>query len=119
MNQLDLQSITQSLKMFASERDWDQFHTPKNIATSIAVESGELLELYQWSVGSTGWKELENSELRRKTADELADILIYLIRFADLSGIDLADAVHNKIELNKRKYPADKFKGSDRKYTEG
>ena len=119
MSPLDVQLIATSLREFASDRDWNKFHTPKNLATSIVVEAAELLELYQWSVGSTGWKELEDAKLRQKTADELADILIYLIRFSDLSGIDLATAVQQKIEINNAKYPAEKFRGSDRKYTEG
>lgn len=118
MQPLDVDTIARDLRLFAQERAWQAFHTPKNIATAIAVESGELLELFQWSVGSAGWDELAAPALRHKTAEELADILIYLIRFADLSGIDLRDAVVRKIELNRLKYPADKFKGSDRKYNE-
>lgn len=119
MKTLDVHSIAESLRVFAEARDWNKFHTPKNIATSISVEAAELLELYQWSVGSSGWDELNDPDLKAKTTHELADVLIYLIRFADLAGIDLDKAVKNKIELNKAKYPIDKFKGSDRKYTEG
>jgi len=116
---MNISQIANTLREFAGERDWNKFHTPKNIATSITVEAAELLELYQWSVGSSGWDELNDPDLKAKTTQELADVLIYLIRFADLAGIDLNEAVKNKIELNKAKYPVDKFKGSDRKYTEG
>ena len=114
---IDNQKLALALRSFAAERDWDQFHTPKNLATSISVEAGELLELFQWSRGQHGWHEIESS-FRAKVEDELADILLYIIRFADKAEIDLQMAAERKIASNATKYPAEKFRGSDRKYDE-
>ncbi len=102
------------MRAFAAERDWDQFHTPKNLATSISVEAAELLELFQWSRGQKGWDEVTDVSIRTKIEDELADILLYVIRFADKAGIDLEAVAERKIASNGQKYPADKF--PDRKY---
>jgi dCTP diphosphatase len=112
---IDNKKISEALREFANERDWNQFHTPRNLAASISVESAELLELFQWSSGSN-WTDLNNTDLRSKCSHELADILIYLMRFSDLSGIDLEKAVLEKIEINRKKYPVEKSKGSDKKY---
>ena len=106
------------LRAFAAERDWDQFHTPKNLATSISVEAAELLEIFQWSRGQSGWHEVVDPSVRVMVEEELADILLYVIRFADKAGIDLATIAHHKIVTNAQKYPAEKFRGSDRKYDE-
>ena len=115
---IDNDKLAQSLRTFASERDWDQFHTPKNLASAIAVESSELLEIFQWSRGQSGWSDLHGPEIRSRTEEELADILLYLIRFADKAGIDLQHSAETKLALNEQKYPVTKFKGSDRKYDE-
>jgi dCTP diphosphatase len=115
---IDNEKLAQSLQDFATARDWDQFHTPKNLAASIAVESSELLEIYQWSRGQDGWADLEDPKVRAKTEEELADILLYLIRFADKASIDLQKVAEAKLELNANKYPTEHFKGSDRKYNE-
>lgn len=106
------------LRSFAAERDWDQFHSPKNLATSIAVEAAELLEIFQWSRGEKGWEETADPPIRSRVENELADVLLHLIRFADKAGIDLQTVAERKITLNAAKYPADKFRGSDRKYNE-
>jgi dCTP diphosphatase len=76
------------------------------------------LEIFQWSRGQTGWGDLSDPRIRSRTEEELADIFLYLIRFADLAGIDLQRAAEAKMQVNARKYPAEKFKGSDRKYSE-
>lgn len=115
---IDNDKLANSLRRFASDRDWDQFHTPKNLASALAVESSELLEIFQWSRGQSGWSDLQSPEIRSRTEEELADILLYLIRFADKAGIDLQQAAEEKMELNRKKYQAEKFKGSDRKYDE-
>ena len=88
---------------FREERDWAQFHNPKDLAISISLEASELLEAFQWS----------GSDL-----EELADVAIYCIYLADALGVGLADAVSAKIDANTEKYPADKSRGSSRKYTE-
>lgn len=115
---IDNEKLALALRSFAAERDWDQFHTPKNLATSISVEAGELLELFQWSRGQQGWHEIAPASFRAKVEDELADILLYIIRFADKAQIDLEAAVERKIASNASKYPPDEFRGSDRKYNE-
>ena len=115
---IDNQKLAITLRSFAAERDWDQFHTPKNLATSIAVEAGELLELFQWSRGQKGWEEVADPTIRSSIEDELADILLYLIRFADKAGMDLEAIAEKKIALNGKKYPPERFRGSDRKYDE-
>ena len=115
---IDDNKLALALRAFAAERDWEQFHTPKNIATALSVEAAELLELFQWSRGQQGWHEVEEAALRRKVEDELADILLYLIRFADQAQIDLQFAAERKMASNAAKYPAEKFRGSDRKYDE-
>ena len=115
---IDNEKLAATLKSFAAERDWDQFHTPKNLATSISVEAAELLELFQWSRGQKDWDEVTDPSLRARIEEELADILLYLIRFADKAGIDLAVIAERKIALNAAKYPAERFRGSDRKYDE-
>ncbi len=114
---IDNEKLASSLRTFAAERDWDQFHTPKNLASAIAVESSELLEIFQWSRGKE-WSDLDAPEVRSRTEEELADILLYLIRFADKAGIDLQRAAESKLALNAEKYPVERFKGSDKKYNE-
>ena len=115
---IDNQKLAITLRSFAAARDWDQFHTPKNLATSISVEAAELLELFQWSRGQKGWDEVTDPSIRARIEDELADILLYVIRFADKAGIDLEAIAERKIALNAEKYPPERFRGSDRKYDE-
>jgi NTP pyrophosphatase (non-canonical NTP hydrolase) len=111
-----LEHIKQRLRDFADERDWDQFHSPKNLAMALIVEVAELVEHFQWL------KEEEShslpSENLVEVEQELADIQIYLVRLADKLGIDLLGAVERKISLNEKKYPVDKVRGSSRKFTE-
>jgi dCTP diphosphatase len=108
--------LTQALRDFAAERDWEQFHTPKNLAAALAVEAGEVLEHFQWLTPEQS-AALPEAE-RARVALELADVLLYLLRLADRSGIDLERAAWEKLSLNAEKYPADKARGSARKYTE-
>jgi dCTP diphosphatase len=115
---IDNEKLAEKLRTFAAERDWDQFHTPKNLATAISVEAAELLELFQWSRGQNEWSEVSVPDIRPRVEDELADILLYLIRFADKAEIDLQAAAERKIAKNAKKYPAERFRGSDRKYDE-
>ena len=110
--------IAQRLRDFARERDWEQFHSPKNLAISISVEAAELLELFQWSRGKEDWESLDDDKVRARTEEELADILLYLVRFADQAGIDQHAAALRKLARNAEKYPVEKFHGSDRRYDE-
>lgn len=98
---------------FRDERDWRQFHNPKDLALSISLEAAELLEVFQWS-----GTDLEVADRRDRAADELADVAIYCIYMADSLGIDLADAIGKKIDVNESRYPAEKARGNARKYTQ-
>ncbi len=115
---MDEMLLAGRLRAFAADRDWDQFHTPKNLAISISTEAAELLELFQWSRGTGGWAELAEPALLARVEEELADVLLYLIRFADRAGIDLQAAALRKLEVNAKKYPVEKVRGSDKKYNE-
>ena len=111
-----IENLKIQLRNFAEERDWDQFHSPKNLSMALIAESAELVEHFQW-LTEVQSKTLSADKLA-EVEQELADIQIYLIRIADKLGVDLLEAVTNKIELNEKKYPADKVRGSARKYTE-
>src|ERR1700690_105418 len=112
----ELNRLRDELRAFAAERDWDKFHSPKNLASALAVEDAELLEPFQWLTEeqSRNLSEQQLSAVR----DELADVQIYLIRLADKLDVDLLAAVREKFVRNAEKYPASAFKGSARKYSE-
>lgn len=110
------EDLRQRLAVFAAERDWGQFHSPKNLAMALAAEAGELLEHFQWLTEEQS-AALPEAE-RQAVALELADIQLYLVRLADRLGVDLVSAAHRKIDLNAEKYPADRSRGHARKYTE-
>jgi dCTP diphosphatase len=112
----ELEHLRDTLRVFVAERDWQRFHTPKNLASALCVEAAELLELFQWLETGRG-EELDQAATAR-VADELADVLICAIRLADETGIDLRRATRDKIEKNRRKYPPDKVRGSARKYSD-
>ena len=111
-----LESLRDRLRDFAKERDWDQYHTPKNLSMALIAEAAELIEHFQWVEGNQS--HLLEDKTRQAVEEELADILIYLVRISDKLGIDLYTAVERKLEINERKYPADKVRGSAKKYTE-
>lgn len=102
---MDKNTINKIIK-FRDDRDWKKFHTPENLAKSISIESAELLECFQWN------KNFNKKEVN----EELADILIYCIYLADALEINIEDIINDKIELNSKKYPLDKSKGSSKKY---
>lgn len=112
----DINTLLDQLRTFAAERDWDQFHSPKNLAAALAVEAAELLEKFQWLT------EAQSQQLPPDTLDgvrqEVADVLLYLIRISDKLGIDLIAAAQEKIALNAKKYPVDLSRGSSKKYDE-
>ncbi|MGD9388176.1 MAG: nucleotide pyrophosphohydrolase [Gammaproteobacteria bacterium] len=114
MSSPSFEDLSRRLADFAAERDWDQFHSPKNLAMALAAETGELLEHFQWLTEARS-AELEAAELEA-VALELADVQLYLVRLADQLGVDLVAAAHRKIELNAHKYPADRARGHARKY---
>jgi dCTP diphosphatase len=116
MNSNDLTAIRDIVRTFVTERDWDQFHTPKNLSSALSVEAAELLEHFQWL--HTGVRAELGEERRQEVAHEMADVLVYLVRLADKLDVDLGAAVQEKMVLNRAKYPADKVRGDARKYDE-
>ena len=116
MSSSDLNTLKQRLREFAGARDWDQFHSPKNLSMALSAEVAEIIEHFQWLT-----EEQSNNLPQNKLAEvetELADTFIYLIRLADKLDIDLLAAAESKIELNEKKYPVEKVKGNAKKYTE-
>ena len=112
----DLIALRAALRKFALERDWEKFHNPKNLAIAMSVEASEVLEHFQWL---TPEEAADLSPARRQAvADELADVLIYLIRLADILDVDLGLAVAEKLEKNALKYPVDRVRGKALKYNE-
>lgn len=111
-----LTRIRDRLRDFASARDWNQFHSPKNLAISLSLESAELLEHFQW-VSDKDSLTMPADKLG-KIDEEIADVFLYLIRLADILDVDLIQAAERKIRINARKYPVEKSRGSAKKYTE-
>ena len=112
----DIESLKLRLRDFAAAREWDQFHSPKNLSMALIVEAAELVEHFQWLTEDQS-RLLEPPQLEQ-VQEELADIQIYLIRIADKLNVDLIKAVEEKIEVNAKKYPAEKVRGLSKKYTE-
>jgi NTP pyrophosphatase (non-canonical NTP hydrolase) len=112
----ELDALRDRLRQFTEARDWDQFHSPKNLAMALSAEAAEIVEHFQWL------SEAQSAQLppekREAVATELADVLLYLVRLADKLGVDLAQAARRKIEANERRYPSDRVRGSARKYSE-
>jgi NTP pyrophosphatase (non-canonical NTP hydrolase) len=111
-----LQSLTQALRRFAAERDWDQFHSPKNLAAALTVEAAELLEHFQWLTEEQS-RNL-TAEKRAAVGQEIADVLLYLLQIADKLQVDVIAAATEKLALNAVKYPISKAHGSSLKYNE-
>ena len=111
----EFEQLRKLIDKFSDERDWTQFHSPKNLAASICIEASELLELFQWTDPSHSELQ-ENSDLRSRVSEELADIVIYCVRFCSLQGIEFASMVSEKIKINEEKYPISLSKGSSKKY---
>jgi NTP pyrophosphatase (non-canonical NTP hydrolase) len=111
-----LDALRNRLRDFVRERDWEQFHSPKNLAMAMIVEAAELVEHFQWITEQQS-REIA-PEKREQVAQEIADTFIYLLRLSDVLGIDLVDAAHAKMDINATKYPAEKVRGSNAKYTD-
>ena len=112
---MDLHLIQSRLRKFSEERDWEQFHSPKNITMALSVEVAELVEIFQWS-NSGGLDEINDPDTKVQIEKEIADIFNYLLKLTDMLNIDLEKAALNKIEENDAKYPVEKFKGISKKY---
>lgn len=112
----EIQQLTLSIREFVDERDWEQFHSPKNLAMAISVEVAELVEIFQWMT------ELQSQNLNQKqkqaVEEEVADVMTYLIRLSDRLDIDLVRAVERKLVISRKKYPAELVRGRSQKYSE-
>jgi len=114
---MDIAKIQEFQRQFAKEREWEQFHTPKNLSMALSAEVGELLEIFQWLTTEQS-DNLKESEKKNDVSEELADITYYVLRIADMMDIDLEKAVWDKMKKNADKYPVSKAKGNAKKYTE-
>ncbi len=113
---MDIKQTQQQLSKFASDRDWEQFHTPKNLTMALSVEASELVEIFQWLTPEQS-SNLSNKQINAVN-EEVADVAIYLLRLCDVLGINLSDVVENKIKVNGDKYPVDLSKGNAKKYNQ-
>lgn len=111
-----MKDLIAKLRTFAEERDWEQFHSPKNLSMALAVEAAELLEHFQWLTEEESLR--LPAERLEKVREELADVFIYLMRIADRLGVDLVEAAREKVAKNAVKYPVAKSRGHKKKYTE-
>lgn len=105
---MEIEEVIREIREFTRERDWDQFHTAENLAKSISIEAGELLECFQWN----------DRYDKEAVCEELADVMNYCILMADRLNVDIADILKKKLEINRKKYPVEKAKGNSKKYTE-
>jgi dCTP diphosphatase len=111
-----LDKLRARINLFVQERDWTQFHSPKNLSMAMIVEAGELVEHFQWMTEQES--QHLDAEKKEQVGQELSDTFVYLLRIAEVCGIDLIEATNKKINLNAEKYPVEKVKGSNAKYTE-
>ena len=112
-----IEALQESLRSFASDRDWEQFHNPKNLVMALTAEVGELVELFQWLSSDSAASIMSHDESAIRVREEMADVFIYLLRLADVLGVDLEQTLHHKLELNHQKYPIELARGTAEKYT--
>lgn len=113
---MDINTLKEKIEAFAKERDWEQYHSPKNLSMALIVEAAELVEEFQWLTEDQSRK--PDAEKLSKVRDEIGDIFIYLLRLSAMLDIDVLEAGHGKFKKNELKYPVHKCKGSSKKYTE-
>jgi dCTP diphosphatase len=118
MKSIDLANLNKNIQAFVDEREWEQFHSLKNLAAALSVESSELLEIFQWLKEEDSNLVMEDPKKAQMVKDEVADIFFYLMRIMCKTGIDLETVVREKIKKNAQKYPVELSKGSIKKYTE-
>lgn len=115
---VDTTRLAEALEQFAKARNWAQFHSPKNLAMALAGETGELLEIFQWMTEEQSITAAQRPETAQAVRDELADVMMYLVRLADVLGVDLDEAVQYKLRLNGQKYPVEKARNTSKKYNQ-
>jgi NTP pyrophosphatase (non-canonical NTP hydrolase) len=113
---IDVDGATQALRQFAQERDWQQFHSPKNLVMALSGEVGELTEIFQWMTEADSHGAAAAPKTAQAVSDELADVALYLIRLADVLGVDLNAAIGSKLVSNAAKYPVESARGVSTKY---
>jgi dCTP diphosphatase len=111
-----IKELKENIRKFRDDRDWKQFHNPKDLAISIAIEASELLEEFQWKDNAGVERKVKNE--KNRIEDEMADVYIYLLEMSDVLGVDLIEAAKKKMAKNELKYPVEKAKGNAKKYTE-
>ena len=116
MDQSSYDELQQRLKKFATDRNWEQFHSPKNLAMALSGEAGELIEHFQWLTEEQSYQ--LDKDKKQEVALEMADICTYLFRLAERLDINLIEKVYEKVEINEKRYPVEKVKGSSKKYNE-
>ena len=115
---MEMQELQAKVIRFRDERDWAQYHNPKDLAISLCLEASELLEIFQWKSSEQVEKVKSDPEMRNRVKEELGDIFIYALTIAHEFGLDPTQIVFDKIETNEKKYPAEKVKGKSKKYTQ-
>lgn len=118
MNDYTVKELIDKVRTFCEERDWDQFHNPKDLAIGISTESNELLDIFRFKSNDDMNEIMSNDVKREHVEEELADVFFFVLRFAQMNHIDLKDALEMKMEKNARKYPTDQVKGKNIKYNE-
>lgn len=113
---VNVDGLAAELDRFATERDWMQFHSPKNLAMALSAEVGELTEIFQWMSEADSRHAARHPDTARPVQEEMADVLMYLVRMASVLGVDLDAAVREKLASNAAKYPVDRARGSSKKY---
>jgi NTP pyrophosphatase (non-canonical NTP hydrolase) len=114
----DIKDLTAIIEEFCQERDWDQFHGPKDLAIGVTTEGAELLDLFRFKSDAEALAKLQEPAFREKVSDELADVFFFVLRFAQMNQIELAEALKQKLVKNAVKYPVSSAKGSNKKYNE-
>jgi NTP pyrophosphatase (non-canonical NTP hydrolase) len=115
---VDVRALSQALAAFAREREWEQFHSPKNLVMALTGEVGELSEVFQWMTEDASKSAATHPHHAQAVRDELADVLLYVVRLADVLGVDLDEVAREKLRTNAAKYPVDRARGSSKKYTD-
>tara|TARA_A100001015_G_scaffold286564_1_gene355416 strand:+ start:46 stop:411 length:366 start_codon:yes stop_codon:yes gene_type:complete len=115
---MDEKKIQKKLLDFAKKRDWERFHNLKNLAISISIESSELLEIFQWIEDKNINEHLRDKTFRKRISEEVADVLLYLLRFSEIANLNLEKICLDKIKINEKKYPINLSKGKSTKYTD-
>lgn len=106
-----LSDLMALIEKFVDQRDWAQFHSPKNLSMALAIEASELMDLFKWHTEQESIEAMRRTTIKRAAADEIADVMIYCLAFANRNGINVTQAVRRKVAKNRRKYPAREFRG--------